>query len=448
MVMETQDKSVPARRELRFYGAASDVMYAREPEVLMEGPAGTGKTHADLWKLCLACDKMPGVRCLLVRKTRASMSESVLVTLEEQILANSRLEYMLSGPTREHRSFYRHRNGSRIILGGMDRSDKVMSAYYDLILACEATELTEDDLEKLTTRLDRPDRRWPYGQIIAECNPSGANHWLNRRAKSGRMRRLRSRHQDNPTLWDHAAGDWTAAGRSYMGRLQRLTGHRLLRLYKGLWATAEGVVYETWQGDGVHIIDRFQIPSDWRRIRSIDFGYTNPFSCSWWAIDHDGRMYRYRQIYMSRRLVEDHARQIVELTGDEQIEATVCDHDAEDRATLERHGVPTVAAYKGKQPGIQAVDARLRRAGDGRPRIFFLRDSLIERDQSLREGVPSCTEEEFDGYIWSPAVDGKPNKEEPLDKDNHGLDETRYAVAYVDDIGSQAGFGMVLGQLY
>jgi uncharacterized membrane protein len=56
----------------------------------------------------------------------------------------------------------------------------------------------------------------------------------------------------------------------------------------------------------------------------------------------------------------------VALSQGEAIEATVADHDAEDRATLERYGVYTQPATKDVSPGIQAVQARLRRAGDGK----------------------------------------------------------------------------------
>jgi len=113
----------------------------------------------------------------------------------------------------------------------------------------------------------------------------------------------------------------------------------------------------------------------------------------------------------------------------------VADHDAEDRATLERHGVPTVTAYKKITPGIQAVKARLRKAGDGKPRLFILRDSLVERDEALAQASrPLNTEQEFDSYVWAKGVDGRPNKEAPVDDNNHGLDELRYMVAYVDKI--------------
>jgi phage terminase large subunit len=149
-------------------------------------------------------------------------------------------------------------------------------------------------------------------------------------------------------------------------------------------------------------------------------------------------MHRYRQIYRTRRLVEDHAREARALTGEERIDAIICDHDAEDRATFERHfGQATEAAIKDISTGIQAVQLRLRPAGDGKPRIYFLEDSLIERDEDLaREYKPVCTEDEFEVYTWPKAADGKPIKEVPVDLHNHGMDEMRYAVMHLDEGGA------------
>ena len=57
----------------------------------------------------------------------------------------------------------------------------------------------------------------------------------------------------------------------------------------------------------IHVIDPFPIPSYWRRFRVVDFRYTNPFVCQWWAVDQDGRMYRYRKIYAQQAHGKVHA---------------------------------------------------------------------------------------------------------------------------------------------
>ncbi|HXG66939.1 MAG TPA: phage terminase large subunit [Blastocatellia bacterium] len=409
------------------------LFYERGDEMLLSGPAGTGKSRACLEFLHLVASKYPAMRGLIVRKTRESLSESGLVTFEEKVLPA--LSTLRQGPSRRLRQLYAYPNGSQLVGGGMDRASRVMSTEFDLIYVQEATELSEDDWEMLTTRLRNG--RVPYQQLIADCNPGPPTHWLKRRSDRGLVRLIESRHEDNPELWDHQRGAWTERGAAYIAKLDRLTGARRLRLRHGLWAMAEGMVYGDVWDPAVHLIDRFPIPADWPRYWVVDFGFTNPFVFQAWAEDHDGRLYRYREIYYTRRLVEDLARAILAAERDEaRPVAIICDHDAEDRATLERHlGLGTTPARKSVSDGIQAVAARLRKAGDGKPRLFFLRDSLVGRDPQLAEDKrPTCTEEEFEGYVWQEAG----AKEMPVKQDDHGLDCVRYLVAY-KDLGASGG---------
>ena len=52
-------------------------------EVVVAGPSGTGKTLACLWKCAILADQYPGARILIIRKTRRSMTESVLKEADE-----------------------------------------------------------------------------------------------------------------------------------------------------------------------------------------------------------------------------------------------------------------------------------------------------------------------------------------------------------------------------
>jgi phage terminase large subunit len=95
----------------------------------------------------------------------------------------------------------------------------------------------------------------------------------------------------------------------------------------------------------------------------------------------------------------------------------------------------TQPATKLISPGIQAVATRLRPADDGRPRLCYLRDSLVRRDAELADKhKPGSIEEEYSGYIWDTRNNRKKG-EEPLKENDHGMDATRYLVAYVDGIG-------------
>jgi hypothetical protein len=206
-----------------------------------------------------------------------------------------------------------------------------------------------------------------------------------------------------------------------------------MRLARGMWVQAEGVVYDTWS-DALHMVDAMPYGwESWRKIRVIDFGFVNPLTCLWFAISPDGVMYRYREIYMTKRTVKDHAEQIKLLSQGEHYEATICDHDAEDRATLEQAGIYNIAAIKDVSRGIQMVQQRLACSVNEEPRLFLLKGALVEADEALVQArKPFCTEQEFAVYAWQKMPDGKPNKEEPQKVSDHGLDALRYGVVYVD----------------
>lgn len=422
-------------------GACRNLLTNRSREVLVSGPAGTGKSRACLEKMNLLALKYPGMRGLIVRKTAVSLGYSTLVTWREHVVAEGLSTGLLRwyGGSQQEAAGYYYDNGSVINVGGMDNPTKIMSTEYDVIYVQEAIELTENDWESCTTRLRN--RRMPFQQIIADTNPHRREHWLNLRAKAGITLMLESRHEDNP-IYFNEDGSMTPVGHNYIeGVLDKLTGTRLQRLRYGRWVSAEGVVYEDYDSS-THLKDRFVIPESWTRYWTVDFGFTNPFVLQCWAEDDDGRLYLYREIYHTRRLVEDHAADILRIVqpegpGTNWVEpkprAIICDHDAEDRATLERHlGMSTSSATKTVSDGIQRVQARLRTLPDGRSRIYLVRDAVVRRDPELAsKAKPTSTIEEIVGYVWD-TKEGKQPREQPVKEDDHGMDAMRYMVAYRD----------------
>lgn len=216
-------------------------------ELLVCGPAGTGKTFAILVLLHLLAADFPDLRILFVRKTRASLSDSVLVTYEQEVLPLDGMEHIAFGQSRRHRSSYLYPNGSEIVLAGMDDPTRVGSTAWDLVYPNEATQLSEDDWETIGSRLNRPGRPSYLGFLIADTNPGDPSHWLKKRCDDGRTVLWDTAHEANPAL--HDGRDWTPAGRLYLDRLGRLRGTRRKRLKEGLWAAGEGQWFETF-GDG------------------------------------------------------------------------------------------------------------------------------------------------------------------------------------------------------
>jgi phage terminase large subunit len=371
--------------------------------------------------------KYKGAQAMMIRKRYTDMPGSCIQTWEKKVLGNSLSD---SGPITkfggEKPQFYDYPHGSRLWVGGLDNPGKTLSSERDFAYINQAEELTLNDWETLTTRVTGRAGNAPYAQVFGDCNPGGRQHWILEREREGKLTLFHSRHEDNPVLFDPETGEITEQGRRSMAVLDNLSGVRHARLRKGLWVSAEGQIYD--YDPAVHLIPRFDIPTDWRRFRVIDFGLSHPFVCQWYAVDHDGRMFMYREIYMTGRTVATHAARIKELSAAERIEQTICDHDAEDRQTLAENGIPNIGAKKAVSQGIGKVQDRLKKQDDGQPRLFFLEGSLVEVDQGLKMArKPYQTVDEFDGYIWADT-----KKEQPIKVDDHGMDDVRYMSMYLD----------------
>lgn len=432
--------------ELR--GASLEVGQCTEREVCLDGPAGTGKTVGSLYKIHRLLSTYPGSRALVARKTNTALAGSAMVTYRDNI-KRGRADIHWFGGNKIEPAAWKYANGSEMIVNGLDKPEKVQSAEFDWAYINEATECNLEDIEFVRMRL-RPRTGGPaipYRQLIMDCNPGPPNHWLNQRMISGVTKRLFSRHEDNPRYFDLKTNDWTEEGYEYVfGILEGLTGVRYARYRKGIWAASEGSVYEdTWDAAKI-VVDSFDIPKEWPRYLAIDFGLKHPFVCLWAALDPDGRLIIYKQIYMTNRLVEDHAKTIRQVSqwgsanGDPLPRAIICDHQAGERATLERHlGLMTMLAQKNVEAGIQLVSSRFKVAADGKPRILIFRDSLVEVDRDLAARKhPTCLQDEPESYVWAKNAAGL--KDEPVKENDHALDALRYLVAHFDLVPSDVSY--------
>jgi phage terminase large subunit len=139
-------------------------------------------------------------------------------------------------------------------------------------------------------------------------------------------------------------------------------------------------------------------------------------------------------------LVEDHAVVIRDrlLKDQPRPRAIITDHDAEDRATLERKlGMGTQPAHKSVSDGIQALQSRLKVQGDGKARLYIFRDALLERDPEMdAASLPVGFAEEIVGYVWAVKPGNAGGlKEEPVKANDHSMDPGRYMVAARDLVG-------------
>lgn len=461
--MKTKKQGKVVQHTYNPRGGCKEVFEAREEEVLISGPAGTGKSRACLEKVYMVCLMTPGVRALILRKTLRSLGSSALVTWRNFVIKEA-LEtgtVVYYGGSSQEAPQYRFKNGSTVTIGGLDNAMRIMSTEYDIVYVQEATEITLDDLEMIKTRL----RNWriSFQQLIMDCNPAGDKHWLKLRCNDGLCRMIESRHEDNPRLFDEE-GNVTKQGAKYIEILDNLTGVRHKRLRLGLWVSAEGIVYEEFD-PAKHVLpwefdeegNRLPLPEDWPRYWVIDFGYVHPFVLKCYAEDpEDGCLYMYREIYRTQQTVEEHAATILSLVTKEVVtewydhfnkvtrtkaeiawtepkpEAIICDHDAEGRRTFEKvTGLGTRPAIKNVYEGINAHKERLKGDANG-PRFFFMQDALVERDQNQADKLlPVCTIDEYASYVWKVTADGR-TQDEPVKKDDDGIDCDRYMTMYKD----------------
>ena len=383
------------------------------PVVLLTGSVGGGKSR--LWQQMVHeyCTRFPGAFVLVARKTRESMSAGSMLALAD----------VAGSPAQPVGSTLRYRNGSMVAYVGMkDATQRTRirsvgrSGDVDLIVMEEGNEFVESDYSELDGRLRG--KAGDYRQMIIATNPGPPTHWINvRMIRGGEASVYYSSAKDNPTNPP-----------DYHERLERMTGVEYQRLVLGKWVAAEGVVHDNWDA-AVNLVEPFYLEPSWRRIGAMDFGWEHPTCTQWWALDDDGRMILYREIYRSHLHTEDLA-------------AMCKQYNAEDKATGARpaafwvdhaagvrlKGVPCRAANKSVEPGLRLVNQRLRKAGDGRPRMVLFKGARVHPadPRQVAAHKPTCTADEFPQYVWSVRADGW-NRDEPLKQDDDGCDTCRYA---------------------
>ena len=74
---------------------------------------------------------------------------------------------------------------------------------------------------------------------------------------------------------------------AYKQRLRASGSQELVRAWlDGDWSVTMGAFFDCWNTKK-HVIPPFEIPKDWLRFRSMDWGSASPFSVGWWAVVQD-----------------------------------------------------------------------------------------------------------------------------------------------------------------
>lgn len=423
-------------------------------EILVEGPRGTGKSRGSLthmvWNwMCWA----PGSKWLVVRKTRESLTKTFCQTFEREVIPPDYRPAVVGDALPESRSAYRHPNGSWLGLVGLDRPSRHQGSNVDGVILEEASELTWNQVQPFFGAIRQFTPKMPFQLMLALTNPGPPTHWLNQRAARGEMRRVRTKHVDNPKWYDDK-GNVSPQGKAFLASLEKYTGVEYKRQVLGLWVGAEGLVWENFD-PALHVIEAPRRPDntlDWGRmglkdyIGGMDWGFTAPGSLSIYGRDSDKRLVRVAQIYRTKQQLEWWADRVEELDREFSLTRIMCDPSRPDAIALvndhlAKRGLPRLCegadntkatSVKGDLAGLDLVRWGLQQDETGMPRIRFVRDGLrFGPDLDLVEqNKPLDTIQEIPAYTFARDSAGEimDDRTDP-DAADHGCDELRYVCA-------------------
>lgn len=294
----------------RFRGANLDIQSYRGREFILAGPSETGKTFATLWLLDSLLRETPGAKATLARKVQSTIYGTVLITWQRileirQALGDPVTVDPIGGTSPK---LYLYGNGSRLWVGGMDHSNKILSGERDFIYINQAEELTLQDWEVCHTRTTGRGAVTDTPMTFGDCNPGGEDHWILKRAT---LKVFESKHEYNPSLFTDS-GAITAQGKRTMETLDSLTGIRKKRLRYGRWVGAEGLFFEEFDPElgGLHVIEPHPIPKDALVWGALDYGFKHPLGFLLGYEDYDGDIEIIWEHHERKWLVPHHCKAI------------------------------------------------------------------------------------------------------------------------------------------
>ncbi len=265
------------------------------------GARGGGKSWAARVKAVLMCVQYPGIKVMIVRRTYPELIANHIQPLRE-LLGRQYAAY------NDQRKEYRFPNGSVILFRYCDTEkdvERFQGQEVDVLVLDEATQLEEIVFQKLKACV-RGANRFPK-RVYLTCNPGGRGHaWVKRLFIDRKFKPdenpeeysfIQSFVQDNTALIE--------AQPDYIKQLDSLPDKLRRAWLLGDWNVFEGQFFEefTDNSDGydthinTHVINPFDIPKDWPRYRSFDWGSAKPYSCGWWAVSPSNVLYRIAELY-------------------------------------------------------------------------------------------------------------------------------------------------------
>lgn len=291
---------------------------SKATEILYGGAAGGGKSFFMRVAAVLWCSLIPGLQVYLFRRTYDDL-------IKNHIEGSKGFRSMLAaweqqGWVKIVETEIRFWNGSKIYLCHCEHEKhrfKYQGAEIHVLLIDELTLFTEVIYRFLRTRVRMTSINVPdqfdgcFPRILCGSNPGNIGHgWVKAtfimdgddkavpmairqmpEEEGGMLRQyIPATLDDNPTM---ASDDPT-----YRNRIRGLGNAALVKAFeKGDWDAVVGSYLEGVWDEAEHTVDPFPIPSSWKVWRSMDWGFAKPYSVHWYAMDQDGTVYIWRELY-------------------------------------------------------------------------------------------------------------------------------------------------------
>ncbi len=289
-----------------------------EYEALYGGAAGGGKSDYLVIE-ALRQVHIGHYRAIIFRKTYPELKDLIDRTIELYPRAFPKARYNNTNHC------WTFPSGAKIYFGSMqytkDRT-KYQGRHFDFIGFDELTHFTYEEYSYMYSR-NRPSGPGTRVYMRATANPGGVGHgWVKEyfitcakpmtpveteieitTPTGEKIKQTRTKIFVPSSVFDNKI--LLENNPSYLASLASLPKQERDALLYGDWDSFEGQVFIEFKDDPdgyltqkwTHVIEPFKIPESWSIWRGFDFGYAKPFSVGWYAVDHEGCIYRIKELY-------------------------------------------------------------------------------------------------------------------------------------------------------
>jgi hypothetical protein len=267
-------------------------------DVLYGGAVGGSKSTSLLFYTLRACMRFPGLQAFWFRRSFPELEHSVL-----RLLARYGYAKALGCTWRADTHELRFPSGSALTFShakNVQEASAFLSAEINLLLIDERTTLLPDVVDMLYTRVRSGQADVPCLGVRSATNPGEIGHSrvlaeFVEATGHGEFEILDA-NQRRRIFVQARAMDTPQLGEEYVRNLAGLP-EKLRKAYlEGDWTVFAGQVFSEWRYDR-HVMQAFTLPESWVRYQGVDWGHRNPWCALTAAVDEDGRVYFFRELY-------------------------------------------------------------------------------------------------------------------------------------------------------